>query len=147
MTLVWNGSEFIEPPVLDPPVGGGGLTPARAVTVVTEPNPVGDGDIDVVTALSGPILAVRMDTDDFARLILTSSGNLILGDGTAAPAAYVFGGVDGALALRDSVIIAGDVTAGDNSADGTQGLRLWSPNGTEYRITVTNGGTLDVAAV
>jgi hypothetical protein len=51
---------------------------------------------------------------------------------------------------EDSVRTGFDLIAGDNevfSRDGTNGLILYSPDGTAYRVTVANGGTLSVGAV
>ena len=76
----------------------------------------------------GGVVGIANGTGTTAHLAIDSSGNV--GIGTASPASKLE--VDG-----------GDIEVDDSAS----GLILRSPDGTRYRVTVANGGTLSVSAV
>ena len=76
----------------------------------------------------GGVVGIANGTGTTAHLAIDSSGNV--GIGTTSPASKLE--VDG-----------GDIEVDDSAS----GLILRSPDGTRYRVTVANGGTLSVSAV
>lgn len=88
-----------------------------------------DNRILIGANASGAFVNSTYSSGGTQNLILNSSGGRV-GIGTTTPASKLE--VDG-----------GDIEVDDSAS----GLILRSPNGTRYRVTVANGGTLSVAAV
>ena len=76
----------------------------------------------------GTYVPLHLQTSEVTRLAITTAGNV--GIGTTSPSSKL------------------QVSAGDVEVDTiAKGVILKSPDGTRYRVTVANGGTLSVAAV
>jgi len=84
-------------------------------------------DADEVSLLAEGSVPMKFYTSGAEKMRITSAGNV--GIGTSSPASKLE--VDG-----------GDVEVSDS----LNGLILKSPDGTRYRVTVANGGTLTVSA-
>jgi len=136
---------------------GGASMAATAFSVDTTPNTVtGEGDITVLTfPADTPVLALKLDGDDFPRWLLTSNGTVWLADGTvdpydgtpwsrigpSAPGVFTVQGSNGVILDGDTAgttVESGDLHFNDNS----QGVVLRSPNGGAHRLKVANDGTL-----
>ena len=93
-----------------------------------------DGDNDTGIYQPGAD-QVAISTNGTQRLAIDISGNLKLG-GTIPSAPNITLNADG------SATFAGDITCTDNS----KGLILKSPDGTSFRLSVANDGTLSASA-
>ena len=141
-------------------VGIGTATPQGTLNIVN--NSANTWSLRLTAADGGDMGGIYQDSDNNAELILKEgggSGNVVLnslgrsyivggnfGLGTGIPNSkcHIVGDA-GLTALRiDGLTIAEDDIEFQNSGDG---VILKSPDGTRYRITVANGGTLSVAAV
>ncbi len=131
--------------------GGSGLTAASPFTVATMTNPfTGSGEISVLVFPAGhlPALALAMENDEFPRFLLGGNpgDGIWAGDGATDPgdvgAQFTYDTVDGTPVWQMSGIRAlGDVECLN---PGT-GVVLHSPDGTAFRVTVADDGTLSAA--
>lgn len=138
----------------------GGLGSATEFSATEAPNPIGGGPETMTVLEFGapqPVLAVSVAGEDYPSLLVASDGDVFLGDGTVDP--YVAGGLIrfAPAAARFSLVgrgddpaalvVDGDVEAGGYTADGANGVVLYSPDGTRHRLKVANDGTLSSEVV
>ena len=141
-------------------VGIGTTNPQGTLNIVN--NSVSTWSLRLTAADGGDMGGIYQDSDNNAELILKEDGgsanvvlnslgrswivggNFGLGTGIPNSKCHIVGDA-GFTALRiDGPTIAEDDIEFQNSVDG---VILKSPDGTRYRITVANGGTLTVTAV
>jgi hypothetical protein len=67
--------------------------------------------------------------------------------GATTPDVNLYRGNPNVLSTDDEFQAGEDIRAGETTKNGTDGLVLYSPDGTAYRVTVQNGGTLSIAAI
>lgn len=160
--LVGRGDQAVSDVAAGPAPTNPALLPATPFTVETADNPWDEGGtINVLTfPNTGAVLAVKIEGDDFPRLLWGPGLGtmLFVGDGTANPEAAGAGGTIGFAVTNDdsipavstSALVVNDVQ--DNWGDqifqvAGAGPVLIAPDATRYRIKVANGGTLSAEAV
>lgn len=115
----------------------------------------GDGAIMSVLVFptANPVIAFKIEGDDFPRFVWTADHTLAFGDGTVDPIAGTQGVLgldpDGGLYLSGTkiritnpVLVDGDVTL-----SAAHGAVVLSPDNTKFRIVVDNTGSLNTEPV
>lgn len=132
-------------------VGESGLVPATPFTAESGDDPVSGG---TMTTLVFPedvtAVAIKIDGDEFPRLLINSAGQILLGDGTTDP----WNDAGGIIKFDAGKVLVSDIRVGNGSTvsdftftNKATGPLLRAPDDSYHRVKVANDGTLSTEVV